>query len=362
MHHLDLIGTVPRPNGGVAQHVWRLAMQMARYGCRVLDLYPAEVKYPLPGVMHQQAPNSWLLKAAWLHQKLRHSPAVATHFHFSTTNAFSLGHGWIPPRRAGQVRILTLHHGQLLERHQRMRRLSRRVAAISIRQFDRVVALSDAQHEFYTDEIGVPVDRLVRASSHIHLPGGVMRTGRLQLAGKAARVMLVASGGLAPHYGHEHALRLIHETRGWLDAQLHLCLYGPRDEAYLEKIQQRAGQSDRVTLHFDLDLPEFLRILAAADVYLRPSTIDSFGLAVADAIALGVPAVASDVCGRCRGAVVFPAGDYDAFEQAVERVVSNLPRERRLIAQLPLVDSLAAYLHAYDLPAQVDAYEYRRAA
>jgi len=363
-HHLDLIGPIPRPNGGVAQHVWRLAMRMSGFGCRVLDLYPADMKYKLPGVTHQCSPRSWLLKPAWLYQKLRRAPTVVTHVHFSTTNALSLGCSWLPRRRPGQMYVLTLHHGQLFERHQQLNRLFRNVAAFSIRSFDRVIALSNRQHEFYADVIGVPADCLVRASSHISLPReAVIPPVSLLPAKNVERLSFVASGGIAPHYGHADAIKLISDLRSRFDVQLTLCLYGPRDDReYLDRLRSLAARTDGITFHFDLDLPDFLKILATADIYLRPSTVDSFGLAVADAMALGVPAVASDVCDRCHGTALFPAGDYEAFKTTVEEVVDDLPRRRAIIAQTPQTDSLPAYLRAYQLTKQADVAVVGRAA
>lgn len=353
--HLDLIGTVPRPSGGVAQHVWRLAMRMAPFGCRVLDIHPAESKYPMPNVDHACSPWLGLAKAAWLYGKLLSSAARVAHFHFSSTRAFGLGRCWIPRNRRSQVRILTLHHGNLHDLHRRLNNCTRRIAAASIRRFDRIIALSDLQHEFYTNMLQVPVDRLVRAGSFLSLPPSALdrctTLGAVIPHGNRQDVSLVASGYVVPYYRHEESIRLVDRLRERCDARLTLCLYGPReDHEYLKLIQTLAAARPHVSLRFDLDLPEFLPILAEADVYLRPNTVDSYGIAVGDAISLGVPVVASDVCDRYPGTTLFPVGDYDAFEHAVEQVVGNLARYRQAIAGIPATDSFNAYLHAYDLP------------
>lgn len=351
-HQIDLIGTIPRPSGGVSQHVWRLAMRLAGLGCRVLDLSPDSDKYPMPQVAHECSPRSWMLKAPWLNHKINRSSASIAHYHFSTTKAVSYGAWWMSARRRGQLRVLTLHHGQLLERHRRLNPAARRLAEASIRRFDRIIVLSMAQHEFYMNVARVPVERLVRATSHIRLPNATFirqqAMARAKSSGEKPGLTFIASGGIAPYYRHEDAVRLVKQMRRRCDARLTLCLYGPRnDQAYLRELQELTQDLPFVTLRFDLDLPEFVQILAVADLYLRPNTVDSYGLAVADAISLGVPAIASDVCDRCPGAVLFPAGNYEAFEQVAEQVINDLPRLRAKIAQQPPVDSFSTYLHAY---------------
>jgi len=56
------------------------------------------------------------------------------------------------------------------------------------------------------------------------------------------------------------------------------------------------------------------------------------------------------VCDRYPGTVLFPNGDFDAFQQTVAKVVSELSTHRNRIARQPVVDSLPSLLRAYELP------------
>jgi len=63
-----------------------------------------------------------------------------------------------------------------------------------------------------------------------------------------------------------------------------------------------------------------------ADLLLQPSLFEPFALTVAEALACGVPVVASDEVGACEGVdsrccTIFPAGDLDGFEAAVRAAV-----------------------------------------
>jgi glycosyltransferase involved in cell wall biosynthesis len=366
---LDLVGTVPQPSGGVSQHIWRLAMRMSNRGCGVLDIYPSARKYPMPGVFHRCSPRHRLGKIVWLRRELRQSAAAVAHVHFCSTRALALGSAWLPRAPQGQRRVLTLHHGHPLDFHRRMNWLARRAAENSLRRFDRIVALSDRQYEFYADSIGIDPQRLARATSFFALPQQFIATTpssdteRESRAG-SGELLLVASGYAQPFYRHEHAVQVVDKLRRRCDARLALCLYGNQDDPeyrdYWHRLRALAECRPYVTLHFDLDLPEFIRVLQAADLYLRPNDVDSYGITVGDAIAVGVPAVASDVCPRHPGAILYPTADYQAFEQVVQSVVDDLATYRRIAIEQPPVDSFDAHLQVYGLEARPDVG--RRAA
>jgi glycosyltransferase involved in cell wall biosynthesis len=76
------------------------------------------------------------------------------------------------------------------------------------------------------------------------------------------------------------------------------------------------------------------------DVLLQPSHYEPFALTVGEALASGLPVVASDEVGAAEGVdrrccSVFPAGELDAFEREVRILVARLQtRERRGIKDL----------------------------
>jgi glycosyltransferase involved in cell wall biosynthesis len=74
---------------------------------------------------------------------------------------------------------------------------------------------------------------------------------------------------------------------------------------------------------------ELTELYRRADIVVQPSHYEPFALTVAEALATGIPVVASDEVGAtenvshrcCR---VFPAGDVDAFEAAVRELVADM--------------------------------------
>jgi glycosyltransferase involved in cell wall biosynthesis len=103
--------------------------------------------------------------------------------------------------------------------------------------------------------------------------------------------------------------------------------------AELERQRDELGLADRVRfLGFRDDAPE---LLAAADVFAFPSLYEGLGGAVIEAMALGLPVVASDlpalreVVEPDGNAVLVPAGDADALAGAVGDLLDDPDRRAR---------------------------------
>ena len=58
-------------------------------------------------------------------------------------------------------------------------------------------------------------------------------------------------------------------------------------------------------------------LIKRADVFVRPTLSDSFGISVAEALSFGVPAIASDVCTRPSGTILFKTGNQEDFFKKV---------------------------------------------
>ena len=88
---------------------------------------------------------------------------------------------------------------------------------------------------------------------------------------------------------------------------------------------EASSNADRITVTIDLAPQEFQKELAESSVYVRPASTDSLGVAVWEAIALGTPVVASDVCERPVGVRIFPNNDKAKFFQLLGEVLDNPP-------------------------------------
>jgi glycosyltransferase involved in cell wall biosynthesis len=78
---------------------------------------------------------------------------------------------------------------------------------------------------------------------------------------------------------------------------------------FLRKVAESAGSPPNLKVEVFEDLPDPLAFLASVDVLVRSSSVDSFGLCVAEAAFLGKPAIATDVCRRVDGTYLYAPDD-----------------------------------------------------
>jgi len=62
-------------------------------------------------------------------------------------------------------------------------------------------------------------------------------------------------------------------------------------------------------------------LIGETDLLIRPTRSDSFGISIMEALSLGVPVVASDVCVRPNGAILFKNGDEHDLYMKIKLVL-----------------------------------------
>ncbi|MBU1007687.1 glycosyltransferase [Candidatus Dependentiae bacterium] len=91
---------------------------------------------------------------------------------------------------------------------------------------------------------------------------------------------------------------------------------------YFEQIKKIIKELDLETnFYFIASSSEFWPLIKQSDIFVRPTRSDSFGISVQEAITLGVPAIASDVCIRPQETILFKTENTIDF---VEKVMKSL--------------------------------------
>jgi glycosyltransferase involved in cell wall biosynthesis len=102
--------------------------------------------------------------------------------------------------------------------------------------------------------------------------------------------------------------------------------------AHLERIAAAEGVAERVIFTGNIDIREVKRYLAAADLQLAPSVIDTFNYGAVEAALVGTHTLASDMVGagpwvREAGAATIVAGrDADRWGEAIAAFVNDADR------------------------------------
>ena len=110
---------------------------------------------------------------------------------------------------------------------------------------------------------------------------------RAALGLSADDLAFVSVGGCAPYKNHDLILRALARTPQVL--YLHA---GPEPDDSERRLAQELGVADRA--RFLGVVPDVLEVFHAADGYLMPSSLEGFGIAAAEAMGCGVPAILGD--------------------------------------------------------------------
>jgi glycosyltransferase involved in cell wall biosynthesis len=88
-------------------------------------------------------------------------------------------------------------------------------------------------------------------------------------------------------------------------------------------------------------------VLKTSDVFIRPTNTDSFGISVGEAISLGKPTIASDVCDRLDGTILFKSRDIEDLYGKTCSVLDNLGYYTEKVKKIEVIDNSEELLNIY---------------
>jgi glycogen(starch) synthase len=305
-----LVGPRPPPSGGVASHLADLVRAVVDGGDRARVV-------ALPGGGDRAAAAARLATTLLFGR----APGELVHLH---TNGHNPG-SW---RSAAAVAaaatlsgpaLLTLHSGLAPAFITAHPATCRRVAGA----FRRVLCVSEAIADAL-DGAGLPRERITIAPafSARALPLPLPPAGLAAIA-RRSRPLIAAVAARGPEYGVALLLDGFARVAAALPAA-HLVLVGPgvRDASVAARVAS-LGLGARVHRYQDLAREEALGVIAACDLFVRPTLADGDALSVREALALGRRVLASDAVARPDGVARFRSGDPAALAAAALDALSR---------------------------------------
>ena len=247
---------------------------------------------------------------------------------------------WIARRwalRRGRPILYRADSNIACEEAQGLNSLRMRLKGAVIRRYlgavDAFITIGSASEAYYA-HFGADPRRFFRANYGIETPLFTRLADEQRAAGQPLRRelgitqprVLLYVGRLVPVKDVPVLLRAFESVAGALpDVALVLIGTGPLKSEFEALAQRLDG---RVYLPGFMQPERVAQMLGAADAFVLPSRIEPWGLVVNEAMAAGLPIVASDQVGAARDLVipgktgeVFPVGDADALAAALLRVL-----------------------------------------
>ncbi|HGW4638826.1 TPA: glycosyltransferase [Acinetobacter baumannii] len=291
-----VIGGLPNPIGGVTTFLSRLVKAYPQFVILFVDLYASNQKR-IPSNfkgIYKLTPNKFIAALYIFCFQLKNKNKE---FFFNFSSGNSLIFFLLLPKLNNQWSLM-LHHGHLTSK------LPKFLLKHILNKFDVIYTLNDRQANFYKSIN--PQYSLISESSYVpaslvdideseKLPLNIVTDSKLKV--------VVGSGFPRALYQHHLLIELINKNQ---NAYLFLFLYGDGEL----KDELLNLNHPRIKVFIDKDEDIFNYYLSKADLYVRPTLEDSFGIACADAIEFGVPVIASDVCKRYSGVQVYNTEEF----------------------------------------------------
>jgi N-acetyl-alpha-D-glucosaminyl L-malate synthase BshA len=206
--------------------------------------------------------------------------------------------------------------------------------AFCIDQSDGVTAVSQSLKTDTVRELGVQIDirvipNFLDCAVHRHVDATSLRKRLIREGEKA----VIHVSNFRPVKRTTVVVEIFARIRAAMPARLLMVGGGPdRDRA--EAVARGLGLSDEVD--FLGEQEQVMPLLSASDLFLLPSSQESFGLAALEAMACEVPVVASRVGGlpevieHGRTGFLLPPDDFDAMSEAAIAILSDEPARRKM--------------------------------
>ncbi len=316
-----LAGFYPPPFAGEPVHVKQLAQLLREHGIAVEILNLNRRADPSPDYRSARG----RLTLLW---KLFSLPDRASILHLHTN-----GHSrksWLmilvaslAARLRGTAAVLTLHSGLLPEYVVGFGRTRRALARTILGSFARIVCVN-GEIRRAIQHLGIDGSHLVIIPAFL----GVARPIELGTADRAVirrfrpLVVAVAGGEHDPEQGLAVVLRAVQQVSGLipgLGAVLMGWQVGPKTRPLIEEL----GLADRAVCLGEVSHDRCLGFLGAGDVVVRSTFADGDAITVREALALGVPVVASDTDFRPAGVTLFRKGDVSDLAAKLMQVLTT---------------------------------------
>jgi glycosyltransferase involved in cell wall biosynthesis len=185
---------------------------------------------------------------------------------------------------------------------------------------ERVIVTSPLTARVLVADFGVPSARIAIAE-----PG---TDPAARASGTGAPVQLLSVGAVSPRKGYDG---LILALKDLADLSWQATIAGatdrmPETSAALARLIDGTGLSERVTLAGAINDEALEALYAKADVFVSPSLYEGYGMVLAEAMARGLPLVASTGGAAAETAsdsvgIKVPPGDVDALRDALRLMI-----------------------------------------
>lgn len=344
---ISLVGPYPPFIGGTSAFLSHLVPALEDNGI-ICKVFNTKKGYPNRGVIERLKRLFFFVQLAW---KVNLSSCDVVHCH-AVNWANLIGHSIIlaASRLCQKPTVLTLHAGDLMLRLNTGK--SKMIARWILKLPHVITTVTPDLHDVVVEIGGKEVYFIPNSLEYLPVNESDSEDLPTEVAQFIAthNPIVVSVGAIEPIHGVDilvKALSIIRETHPNLGAVI--IAYKSINAQYQTEIKSLLAELDlEKSTWFPNALPSVHAVVKEADVFVRATLSDGDSISVREALALGVPTVASDVGFRPDGVITFLTGDHIQLAAIISEVLSS-PQESRLLAVESDNKTIEEYLKAYKI-------------
>jgi len=350
------IGRFPPPYGGVSNHIKRLHqfLKSNKIQSELINLNPFNVESEHIDESVIYLKGSKLKKFVQLWSLLQNSDADIHHFHTSLFRDFAFVGKFLVKHKIAKS-IITIHSGEFVDKYNSLGYLQQKFYKSILLGFDHFYAVNVSQANFFQTELSIDQSKISIIPTFIkpEMQNNVLSEriiAQIDKLNNNCDYLVIICGRIYDFYGYDlliDAVNNIQQSNG-IRIGIIYNFYTAEDKIYKQQLLKRIQENGNSIIFNDFTPEAFLELVSKTSIYVRPTSIDSFGVTVPEALSLGIPVIASDICDRHEGTILFETGNRNDLEIKLVETINDLSAIKRDLTLLDIPDNAPAVLNAYN--------------
>lgn len=315
---MELLAKYLKPLGFEVSLAYGMYSKLAE---KKAEIEAAYTKTYLIPTLHKHDPRHY----SYLKQLLREEKFDLLHIHLwnpgACRYAFWAGHH-------AKVPIVTTEHDPF-----ELKGLKKWVKGLCLRKTDRIIAISSDNLGQISELVEHPKDTVFLSHNGIEIGPFLDNRDKASLDVENGATVITCVAEMHPRKGHKYLIEAFNRLQKNMPS-LHLILVGTGPIE--QELKAKYGANTHIHfLGWRKDIPQILR---ASDLFVLPSLREAFGLSIVEAMASGVPAIATetggakDIIENGKSGLLVSPGDSESLAKAIKTLLDN-PGQRKDLAK-----------------------------
>lgn len=348
---IAIIGPYPPPYGGISIHIKRMKnyLEKNHIECTVYNESRIVEYENNINVKPIDSYKRFIFKIPFLKFNI-------LHFH-SINLKIRMLLGWY--KFLGNKIILTIHGESLHDQLTKLNLIGYYLLLLSLRNIDKIICVNPRTKKELLDlrlnseKIKVipafipPTPDETKVNQLPEFFHKIRHKHKFLITANASKISFYKNQDL---YGIDLSIELMKQliNNGYKDIGFIYIIPDIGDYDYFVKMQNLVKKySLEDNFHFYTKPVAYPAVINMCDLFIRPTNTDGYGVSIAEAISLKKPVIASNVCKRPEGTILFKNRNIDDLYIKITDVINNYKEHRAKIESIEFEDNAEKILEVY---------------